>query len=326
MLKKFTQVMLGLTLAAAASFGQTPAAKPVFEVASIKPAAPLDPAKIMAGQAHVGMKIDAARVDIGFLSTADLIRVAYKLKSYQLTAPDWMNGMAAQRWDIMAKMPPGANKDQVPEMIQALLADRFKLEFHKESKEHSVYALVVAKTGLKMKEAPPDAETPKAEPPVPGEDPKPPAGNSNTPIKMTGSGDTRTITMGDSSGMGATKMTVGPNGMHMEAEKMPMEGLVEMLSRMTDRPVVDQTELKGKYKVALDLSMADMMAMARAAGAAVPGMGGGGDTKAPAEAASDPTGGTVFTTVQQLGLKLEPRKLPVEILIVDKCEKSPTEN
>jgi uncharacterized protein (TIGR03435 family) len=99
-----------------------------------------------------------------------------------------------------------------------------------------------------------------------------------------------------------------------------------MLSRMTDRPVVDQTELKGKYKVALDLSMADMMAMARAAGAAVPGMGGGGDTKAPAEAASDPTGGTVFTTVQQLGLKLEPRKLPVEILIVDKCEKSPTEN
>src|SRR5215467_6333870 len=121
----FVEIALGLTVAAAAAFGQTPAAKLAFEVASIKPAAPLDPAKIKAGQAHVGMKIDAARVDIGFLSTADLIRVAYKLKSYQLTAPDWMNGMAAQRWDIMAKMPPGANKDQVPEMIQALLADRF---------------------------------------------------------------------------------------------------------------------------------------------------------------------------------------------------------
>jgi uncharacterized protein (TIGR03435 family) len=323
MSQKLFQIMLGLTLAAGAALGQTPPAKLVFEVASIKPAPPIDPAKIMAGQAHVGMKIDAARVDIGFLSTLDLIRLAYKLKSYQLTAPDWMKGMAAQRWDIMAKMPPGADKDQVPEMIQALLADRFKLEFHKESREHSVYALVVAKTGLKMKEAPPDTETPKAEPPEPGQLPKPPAGNSNTPIKMTGSGDTRTITVGDS-GMGATKMTVGPNGMHMEAEKMPMDGLIEMLSRLTDRPIVDMTELKGKYRVALDLSMADMMAMARAAGAAVPGTGG--DTKAPAEAASDPTGGTVFTTVQQLGLKLEPRKLPVEFLIVDQCEKTPTEN
>lgn len=324
MRKTYVKTVFGLTLAAIAAYGQTSAAKPVFEVATIKPAPPLDPAKMMSGQAHVGMKIDEARVDIGFLSISDLIRVAYKIKTYQLTSPDWMNGMSAQRWDIMAKMPPGANKDQVPEMIQALLAERFKLEFHKESKEHSVYALVVAKTGLKMVEAPPDKEPAKAEPPVPGEDPKPPAGNSTPQIKMTGSGENRTITMGDS-GAGAMKMNVGPNGMHMVFEKMPMEGLVEMLSRMADRPVVDQTELKGKYKVALDLSMADMMAMARAAGAAVPGMGGG-DTKAPAEAASDPTGGTVFQTVQQLGLKLELRKLPVEILVVDKCEKAPTEN
>ena len=325
MRKTLFKTAFGLTVVVTVAMGQAQPAKLAFEVASIKPAPPMDPAKMMAGQAHVGMKIDSARVDIGFLSTADLIRMAYKLKSYQLTSPEWMNGLAAQRWDIMAKMPPGTNKDQVPEMIQTLLAERFKLEFHKESKEHSVYALVIAKTGLKMKEAPPDAEPAKAEPPVPGEDPKPPAGNNNPQIKMTGSGDTRTITMGDS-GMGATKMTVGPNGMHMEAEKMPMDGLVEMLSRMTDRPVVDLTELKGKYQVSLDLTMADMMAMARSAGAAVPGMGSGGDTKAPADAASDPTGGTVFTTVQQLGLKLDPRKLPVDILIVDKCEKTPTEN
>ena len=316
---------LGVALVAGAVHAQAPAAKLAFEVASIKPAAPMDPAAIMAGKAHVGMKIDAARVDIGFLALGDLIRVAYKLKSYQLVGPDWINGLNTQRWDIMAKMPPGANKDQVPEMLQTLLAERFKLEFHRETKEHSAYALTVAKSGLKMKEAPPDPDPKKAEPAPPGAEPTPPPGNDNPQIKMTGSGDTRTVTVGGGEA-GNMKMTVSPTGMHMEAEKMPMEGLIELLSKMTDRPVVDMTELKGKYQVALDLSMADLMAMARAAGAPVPAAAPGGDSKGPADAASDPSTGSVFTTVQQLGLKLESKKLPVEILVIDKLEKTPTEN
>src|SRR5215471_9896512 len=118
-----------LLLAAGAVLAQTPPAKLAFEVASIKPAEQLDPTKMMSGQAHVGVKIDQARVDIGFLSTAELIRMAYKLKSYQLIGPEWLT---AQRWDIMAKMPPGADKAQVPEMLQTLLAERFRLEFHRE--------------------------------------------------------------------------------------------------------------------------------------------------------------------------------------------------
>ena len=316
---------LSLAVAAVAQAPQAPAPKLAFEVASVKQAPPLDPAAIMSGKAHIGMKIDSARVDIGSLSLSDLIRIAYKLKSYQLVSPDWMNGMAAQRWDILAKMPPGANKDQVPEMLQGLLADRFKLEFHRDTKEHAAYALTVAKTGLKMKEAPPDPEPAKAEPAPPGSDPVPPPGNTTPQIKMSGSGDTRTITVGGGEA-GNMKMNVGPNGMHMEAERMPMDGLVELLSKLVDKPIVDQTELKGKYKVALDISMAEMMAMARAAGAPVPNAPAG-DGKGPADAASDPTaGGSVFTTVQQLGLKLESKKLPIEILIVDKCEKAPTEN
>ena len=129
-------ICAGAALAVSAAFAQAPAAKLTFEVASIKPAGPLDPAAIMSGKAHVGMKIDGARVDIGMFAISDLIRTAYKIKSYELISPDWMNGMSAQRFDIMAKMPPGANKDQVPEMLQTLLAERFKLEFHKESKEH----------------------------------------------------------------------------------------------------------------------------------------------------------------------------------------------
>src|SRR5437867_4111386 len=97
-----------LMLAAGAAFGQAPA----FEVATIKPAAPLDPARIASGQMRVGMTITAARVDIGFLSLSDLIRTAYRLKPYQISGPNWM---ATERFDVQAKLPEGANREQVPE-------------------------------------------------------------------------------------------------------------------------------------------------------------------------------------------------------------------
>ena len=67
---------------------QAPAAKPQFEVATIKPAPPLNPAMIAAGKMHIGMKIDAGRVDIGYLSLNDLIMAAYKVKQHQVAGPD----------------------------------------------------------------------------------------------------------------------------------------------------------------------------------------------------------------------------------------------
>ena len=133
-----------------AAMAQAPAAKPQFEVATIKPAAPLNPAMVASGKLHVGMNVDAARVDIGFLSLNDLILLAYKVKQHQLIAPDWAKN---QRFDILAKMPEGATKEQVPEMLQGLLAERFGLTFHKEMKEQSVYGLVVGKGGPKLKES-----------------------------------------------------------------------------------------------------------------------------------------------------------------------------
>ena len=75
---------------------------------------------MQAGKMHVGMKVDAARVDIGYLSLADLIMTAYKVKAHQVVGPDWMR---TDRFDILAKMPEGATKEQVPEMLQGLLAD-----------------------------------------------------------------------------------------------------------------------------------------------------------------------------------------------------------
>jgi len=124
-----------------------------FEVASIKPSAPLNPRQVMMGQKPVGMKVDAVRADIANLSLADLVRIAYRVKPYQITGPDWMK---RDRFDIVGKLHEGGSQDQVPEMLQALLAQRFKLALHRETKEHAVYALVVGKNGPKLVEAPAD--------------------------------------------------------------------------------------------------------------------------------------------------------------------------
>jgi uncharacterized protein (TIGR03435 family) len=125
---------------------------------------------------------------------------------------------------------------------------------------------------------------------------------------------------------------MGADGMiHMENSQMPMASFIELIARFVDKPVVDETGLKGKYDITLDMSMADMANMARSAGIAGvggPGMGGrgGGAPAAPAEAASDPSGGSIFQTVQSLGLKLEPKKNALDMIVVDKGDKTPTEN
>lgn len=92
-----------------------------------------------------------------------------------------------------------------------------------------------------------------------------------------------------------------------------------------ERPVIDMTGLKGNYQVGLDLSMDDLRTVARSAGVAIPAGGPPEAGKGPADGASDPTS-SIFSTVQQLGLKLEPRKAPIEILIIDHVEKTPTDN
>ncbi len=315
-------------------------AKPEFEVASIKPAGALEPQKLMSGKMRIGVNIDAARVSIGSLSLADLIRIAYKVKTYQVVGPDWLK---TSRFDIDATIPEGVSKDNMPEMLQALLVDRFKLTIHRENKEQSIYALVVGKTGVKMKEAPPDPATP----PPPADEPPGKGG------MVFGSGDNQVRIKASSDGKGTVvtnpqfgemKVTMAEGGMHMEFAKMSMEGLVEMLTRFSDRPVIDMTELKGKYQVGLDLSMDEMRNAARAAGMGGammgggpggpggPGLGGGGgeggggSAAGGAPEASTPTGGSIFNSMKQLGLKMDPRKAPVEMIMIDHIEKTPTDN
>src|ERR1019366_4046007 len=114
------------------------------------------------------------------------------------------------------------------------------------------------------------------------------------------------------------KMTPSPDGksMRLEASGITMAELAEGLSPLADHPIVDMTEMKGKYQVTLDISMQDIMNAARAAGAAVPAAAG--DASKPAELASDPGGGSIFTTIQALGLKLESRKTPMTFIVVDR--------
>ena len=147
-----TRVFFGLLpLAAATLFAQSASPRLEFEVSSIKPAPPGDPHKI-----SIKMSADNGRIDFANVSIRDVVLRAYSLKTYQLSGPDWIG---SQRYDISAKLPDGATKDQIPQMLQALLQDRFKLTHHREKKELPVYSLVVGKGGPKLKPAESDADT-----------------------------------------------------------------------------------------------------------------------------------------------------------------------
>jgi len=327
-----TGLTTSLFLLAGVLSAQTPAAPLSFEVATIKPAPPLDMTKIASGQMpHIGLNIDGSQVDIGWLTLQQLVCYAYTIKPHQLEAPDWTK---EQHWDILAKMPAGAKKDQVPEMVQALLAERFKLTIRKASAEQSVYALTVAKSGLKLKEADPDpAPAPAA---ADGEKPeeKPLAKGE----MVMGKGENQTRIQAAPGGRGATvsnakfgqmKMSMGENGsMIMEFSKLKMSDFADMLTGMVGKPVVDETGLKGSYKVPIEMTMADMMRVAKASGmmGAMGGPAPAAPTNAnPADAASDPTP-SMFAAVQKLGLKLDSKKGPVDTIVVVHLEKTPTEN
>src|SRR4030081_3400752 len=93
--------------------------RPEFEVASIRPPAPIT------ADVKVGVHIDGAQVSFTYVALKDLIQSAYKLKNYQVVGPDWVG---SERFDIAAKLPAGADRDQVPAMLQSLLEDRFKMK------------------------------------------------------------------------------------------------------------------------------------------------------------------------------------------------------
>ena len=126
-----------VTFVSLAAFGQSPAPRLEFEVASIKPAEPINAGTL---QVNIGLKVDGAQVRLGYRSLEDLVRQAYRVKAHQVDGPEWIK---TERFDITAKLPEGTTPEQVPEMLQALLADRFQMSIHRGTKELPVLALVV---------------------------------------------------------------------------------------------------------------------------------------------------------------------------------------
>jgi uncharacterized protein (TIGR03435 family) len=276
------------------------------------------------------MNVLGSRVEIGFTPLAELIRLAYEVKPYQVSGPDWMT---AQRFDVTATLPDGATKDEVPAMLRALLADRFKLAEHREKKDRPVYTLIEGKGGSKLKASGPEPDAPNA-PDGPGKGPAPGEivvnGQSVTPSR---DGRGATLTGGPT---GPVRISMGPGGEHIEALKITLPAFADLLSGLMDRPVVDMTGLKGSYQLSLDIPFEELRAMAMraaaAAGLSLPvgaserpeATGGGGRALTPA--ATDPGGNSIFQSVEELGLKLEPRRAPVDVIVIDRVEKVPTED
>jgi uncharacterized protein (TIGR03435 family) len=253
--------------------------KLAFEVASIKPNKSGD-GRVMLGL-QPGGRFTATNVPLRML-----IRQAYDLQEFQIVGgPDWLG---SDRFDIVAKAPDGGfTADLMRPMLQALLAERFGLTSHNETREMPIYALVKARTdgklGPNLAPAAIDCTAargrrgggPPPAPPQPGQK----------------------LDCGFMIGFG--RMNVGG---------MPIAQLARALSPMVGRVVLDKTELTGAYDFEMTYTPEGL------GGGPPPLLNGAPPT-------FDPNAPTVFTALQeQLGLKLDSQRGPVEVLVIDRVE------
>lgn len=310
----------------------SPDKKLSFDVATVKPSA-LDmqriAADIQAGRMpKIGPEIGATRATYSFMTLNQLIAMAWSVRPYQINGPDWLG---TAHFDIEATIPEGATKDDAPAMLRSLLEERFNLIAHNAQEEHKVLALVVGKSGLKIKEsatapAPFDPDSPlqPGERQVDGLD-------GPMRIKINPDG-TVTQNMG-AKGTVVQKLERQSMTYHFQSSGVTMAGYAELLSTLflqiggaNSQQVVDMTGVNGYYQVDTAISLADLIAMARAQGFVLP-------TRSPSAGASgvpvasDPGEGmSVLDSVEKMGLKLEERKATVDRLVIDHVEKTPTEN
>jgi uncharacterized protein (TIGR03435 family) len=202
---------------------------------------------------------------------------AYNLSALQISAlPDWAK---TQWYDINAKAQAVPSMDDARQMLQTLLAERFQVKTHLETREMSVYNLVIAKSGLKLK---------------PSEDQTPPP-----PVQDTGK---RGFAF-DASGKqarGTFAMRQTPNGIVSSWTAAPMSVVVSLMQGRADRLIIDRTNLTGLFDVEYELRKDDSPPLVGAAGPAP-------------------------SLQEQLGLKLESAREPVEVLVIDSVSK-PSEN
>ena len=289
------KIGLGIVFCAAALFGQDPP-RLAFEVAAIRPSAG-PPTQGVA----VGVRIDGAQFRATYMTLKDYIGMAYRLKLYQISGPDWIG---TDRFDVAATLPEGTLPAQIPNMMGTLLEERFQLKLHREKKEFPIYALEIAKGGLKMAEAPRLPELENADP--------------RAPQEFTGGGSNQGVSINLGPGS-----SVSFSNNKFEAKRLTMPSLAGTLERFLDRPILDMTDLKGSYDFSIDVTADDYRAMlirsAVVAGVVLPP-----DVLRFLDGVSSPE--SLFDGLAKLGLKLEPRRAPLDVLVIDGALRTPTEN
>jgi len=262
---------------------------PSFEVASIRPSPDEFPPKA------AGVQITPGQFRASYLSLRDYISIAYGIRIHQIVAPDWV---ASTRFEIVAKSPAGAAPEQFPLMMQTLLRERFQLRTHQESREFPIYALGVAKGGPPLVRVP--DETPSGEP-------------------FTVASSSNGASIGADLGQGSS-LTFANN--HFEAKKVTMAALADVLSRFVDRPIVDTTGLEGRYDVVFDVAPEDYYPMlirsAVNSGIALPPEA----LRLLDNARID----SVPDALRKIGLSLDARQAPLDVVVVDSAQRAPTEN
>jgi uncharacterized protein (TIGR03435 family) len=299
-----------LNLAGSACFGQANGAQLSFEVASVRLSRPLPLLQMIQLQRRTGgpETKDPVHVRWDYITLEAIIDAAYAQRYQQVVTDLKDRSFLADRYDIIANVPPGATLNQLNIMMQNLLAERFKLVVHHEMRPIPVYVLEVAKGGLKMKESPQAPAKPLTSPPAPQRVeqlrvdadgfPQVPPGQTiaivNSPdghVRVTGKGQ---------------ELTCPPP---RSLAVIPYCDNIFVLSVLGSAPggriIVDKTGLTRKYDLTLDYL--------QTAGAGLSADGG-------------ETGVNLFNALeQQLGLKLVDTKEPFDVLVIDHVEK-PTEN
>ena len=279
-------------LAAQLGFAQG-ADKPAFDVAAIRPSAAQSQDTVTAGA-----RIDGAQVRFAYMTLKDYLGTAYRVRLYQISGPDWI---ASDRWDISATVPAGASISQIPEMLQSLLEERFQLKMHREKKDLPVYALEVARDGPKLQESTPDPNTAK----------------EDAPLTATGSGSAQGVSVN----LGRGSSYSFANG-RFEAKRLTMPVLAVNLERFLDRPIVDTTGLTGSYDFSVNVTPEDYRNMLIRAGV-------NAGAVLPPEVLKLLDSGTpvsLFDGLQKLGLRLNARRAPLDMVVVDAGRKTPTDN
>jgi uncharacterized protein (TIGR03435 family) len=275
---------------------------PAFEVASVKPSNPNpDPTNPLATIALM-LPQPGGRLKGTNMPLRMLIMAAYELKQdAQLTGGP--PALLGAKYDITAQAAGGTlvMKD-LPQMLRSLLADRFKLKAHTESRELPTYDLVLARSDGRL-----------------GPDLKPSQSDCSKPDEVLAEqgaalakGDVASFVGKPRPCSVATDPSGGPLNLLLRGDGQEMKSLAEILWQFTGRPVRDKTGLTGRYDFALKLDLQMMLALAQKLGANVP-----------AAAANIPQaeGSSLMTALNEgLGMKLESTRAPMHVLIIDSVE------